>query len=83
MVYRIVSKDDCLYCKKTKSLLNKHNVKYSETKLDKSDSDYEKRRTDLISETNHKTFPWIFKGETFLGGFSELEKQLFELDDDF
>ncbi len=53
-------------------------MNYTEIKLDKINdiSKYINTTSHLISETNHKTFPWIFKSENdqkkFIGGYTEL-----------
>lgn len=40
--------------------------------LDPESKDYGARRTALINATNHSTFPWIFIGKTFIGGYNDL-----------
>lgn len=70
----IYSKDSCKFCTKSKTLLSEKNIPYEEVKLNPDEkSVYEKKRNQLIEMTNgHKTFPWVFVGDEFVGGFSEL-----------
>lgn len=74
----IYSKDECRYCTQSKSLLNDKNIPYNEIKLNPIEKKkYEKKRNQLIEMTGgHSTFPWVFVGDEFVGGFSEL-KHLF------
>ena len=70
----IYSKDSCKFCTKSKSLLTEKKIPFEEIKLDPAEKKkYEKKRDQLIEMTNgHKTFPWVFVGDEFVGGFSEL-----------
>ena len=85
MTVKIYSKDGCIYCVKAKDFFDDLGVKYTEIKLDPSKKDeYKKERDRLIKETNHKTFPWIFIGDTFIGGFTDLKHKhsTLKLEDD-
>jgi glutaredoxin 3 len=69
----IHTKEGCPFCDKSKAFFTKHNVAYTEVYYDSEAPDYEERKNVLLARTNHKTFPQIFIGETFLGGHSDLE----------
>lgn len=69
----IYSKEKCMFCTKSKSLLSLKKIPYTEVKLDPEENMYIKTRDELVNVSKgHKTFPWIFLGEDFLGGFKEL-----------
>lgn len=73
----VFSKEKCKYCTMSKKLFNEYKIPYEEVKLDPNDSDYQEFRKELIKISNgHSTFPWIFTGEKFLGGFSDLDKSV-------
>lgn len=40
--------------------------------MDPDAADYSAERQKLIDRTGQTTFPWIFVGETFVGGYTEL-----------
>jgi glutaredoxin len=71
-VYTIYSKKDCIYCTKVKKLLEKE-----KTVLIECDSYLEENRDffletmDSITGREHRTFPFVFKDETFLGGHDD------------
>jgi glutaredoxin len=67
-MFRVFSKTNCGYCTKAKSLLEESGEHYEV--IEEFDVEAIKR------VTNHKTFPFIFKDNTFLGGFTELSKYL-------
>jgi len=58
----------CPYCVRAKSLLDRKKVGYDE--LDVT-TDYEGRAR-VSKSTGHRTFPQIFIGEEFVGGYDEL-----------
>jgi len=71
------SKDKCGFCIKSKSLLVDNNIPFTEIKLDPADLDYVKTITSLKNKSNgHSTFPFIFIGIQFLGGFTDLNHSL-------
>ena len=73
----VYSKEKCKYCSKSKALLSSNNIPFTEIKLNPEDDDYEKEITNLKSRAkDHKTFPFIFIGPDFLGGFTELNHSL-------
>lgn len=69
---QIFSKDECKYCKFAKTFMKQNNIPFKETKLNPQSDKYEIERQALIDKTNHRTFPWIFVNNDFLGGYTEL-----------
>jgi glutaredoxin len=72
----IHSKKGCIYCEKAKVELDSLSIQYEEVNYSPEDPDYESRAAALVARTGHKTFPQIFDGQVFLGGYSELKKLL-------
>lgn len=68
----IVSKAGCKFCDYAKSFLQERCIPYEEEVLTPGEPEYAKRRTVLIKSTNQATFPWIFIGSNFIGGYKEL-----------
>jgi len=68
---KIFTMDHCPYCEKAKRLLTARGIKYTENKVS-YDDDAEWDRLEKLSGL--KTMPQIFKGETLIGGYSDLEK---------
>jgi glutaredoxin 3 len=69
----VYSKENCGYCVKSKHLLTTNKIPFKEIKLDPNHESYQDTRSKLLTATKgHKTFPFIFVGESFLGGYSEL-----------
>lgn len=65
-------KDDCKYCTKAKDYLVEKSIPYNEVKLDPSSESYASQRDELVTKTNHKTFPFVFVGDTFVGGCDDM-----------
>ena len=65
---RIYILRSCPFCIRAKALLDRKNVEYDETDVT---MDYEGRRK-ISASTGHRTFPQIFIGDEFVGGFDEL-----------
>ena len=65
-MFKILSKDGCVYCEHAKNLLSKHNLVFEVNKVSKSEL------IDLC-EKNVSTYPQIFLNEKHLGGYFELE----------
>eukprot|EP00511_Aplanochytrium_stocchinoi_P001446 CAMPEP_0204839536 /NCGR_PEP_ID=MMETSP1346-20131115/34631_1 /ASSEMBLY_ACC=CAM_ASM_000771 /TAXON_ID=215587 /ORGANISM="Aplanochytrium stocchinoi, Strain GSBS06" /LENGTH=64 /DNA_ID=CAMNT_0051976351 /DNA_START=299 /DNA_END=493 /DNA_ORIENTATION=- len=42
--------------------------------MDPESDGYTNRRQELIDQTGQKTFPWIYVGEEFIGGYTELQR---------
>jgi glutaredoxin len=74
MTYKIYSKEGCRYCKLSKEFLDERKIPFEEILLNPSQEDYEKIRDNLIETTGQRTFPWIFQGDSFIGGYFELLK---------
>jgi len=71
----VYCKDFCQYCTKAKDFLVKNKIPYHEVHLDTNDEEkYIQERDDLIARAggHHKTFPFIFVGKSFLGGYTDL-----------
>lgn len=68
----IYTKETCHYCINAKRLLDQKGVSYTEIDVyDMSSAE----RAEVDVKTNHyRTVPKIFIGETFIGGFSDLDK---------
>jgi len=60
----------CPYCNGAKKLLDDKGLNYTDIDIYNDD----KTRRQLQEQTNHYTVPFIFIGETFIGGFTELKK---------
>jgi glutaredoxin 3 len=65
---RIYTLRGCPYCVGAKSLLDRKQVLYEERDVT---SDYQARAR-ISSSTGHRTFPQIFIGDEFVGGYDEL-----------
>lgn len=70
-------KHGCPFCKKATDLLNDHNIKFEVV----SDSDpintaYLIGKKGLPYDRNHRTWPRIYFGEKFVGGFDDLHELL-------
>jgi glutaredoxin 3 len=69
----VYSKDGCKYCTKSKTLLTDNKIPFTEIKMDPDHESYQDERSILLDKTNgHTTFPFIFIGTEFLGGYTEL-----------
>lgn len=71
-IVKIVSKPECPYCVKAKAFLDDIGINYSCITLNPNDIDYKQQRDYYFNTYNHKSFPLIFIGDIFLGGFKEL-----------
>lgn len=68
----IFSKEGCKYCDDVKAFLIEHNLPFAIEWLQPDLASYADKRKELVEITGHTSFPWIFIGETFLGGYREL-----------
>jgi glutaredoxin len=68
----IFTKIGCPYCKKAKDFFNSLNLPYQETILDPNDPNYVSKRDNLFNNTGHRSYPIIYIGNQFVGGYSEL-----------
>lgn len=67
MVIQIYSKSGCNHCEMAKEFLDERSMTYMETRLEDRDE-----IESLKKKTGHKTFPFIFQDEQFIGGLREL-----------
>lgn len=65
-MFLVYTKDNCSYCDKTKTLLDTQKYNFQQVH----------NETEQIQEFknkfNHKTFPFIFHKDSFIGGYSDL-----------
>jgi glutaredoxin 3 len=66
------SKTGCKYCDMTQDLLFSKNVSFVEIIYNPDEPDYDQRRDELVARTKMRTFPQIFVGDVFVGGYSDL-----------
>jgi glutaredoxin 3 len=59
----------CPYCNNAKRLLKAKGLAYTDIDIYQD----EKMRRQLEQQTGQRTVPFVFIGETFIGGFSELQ----------
>lgn len=75
--YLIISKNNCIYCDKSKDLFKKNNIKYHVMNCDyilngqKNINLFLEYMCKLIGY-EYMTFPMIFYGKKFIGGYNEL-----------
>lgn len=62
----------CPYCSNAKQLLKNKGVEYEEIGM--HDMSKEARRELMQKTNNYRTVPQIFVGDTFVGGFDELNQ---------
>lgn len=91
----IYCKPYCPNCTKAKEFCMQHYIPYVAIELDPDDDAYMNKRDILLTKSNgHKTFPFIFYSNMFVGGYSELvqaypklsfkdKSEVLELDDNF
>ncbi|MBI4855963.1 MAG: glutathione S-transferase N-terminal domain-containing protein [Acetobacterium sp.] len=60
----------CPYCRAARELLEEKGLKYTDIDIYND----EQTRRQLQDQTGHYTVPFVFIGETFIGGFSELKE---------
>ena len=74
IMFVIWSKPFCPYCVKAKNFMMEHKLPYVEKLLDPENDNYIDEKDNLITKAGkeHKTFPFIFLGDSFIGGYSEL-----------
>lgn len=68
----IYGKPECPFCDKAKMFFEEMKIPFRYVGLDPSAVDYEDMKTVLKTTTKQNTFPFIFVGREFLGGFTEL-----------
>ena len=70
----IWTKDNCVFCKPAKSLLESEQIKYEERHIGNGYT----REQLLEAVPNARTVPQIFVDEVLVGGFTELKQYLKE-----
>jgi glutaredoxin 3 len=65
-------KVNCPFCDKAINFLSFHKLPYQKISYDPSSVDYQQRKNSLINVTHHYSFPQIFIGKQFIGGYSDL-----------
>lgn len=73
--YKVYTKNGCKYCDMVKKLLKNHKTTFINMSVMQTE-EYQQLRDELIAKTNHRTFPWVFQGDNFIGGYTELNKKL-------
>lgn len=68
----IYSKSVCKFCVMAKEFFKEHQIPYQEIMLDPKSNEYADQVSDLLERTNHTTFPYIFVGDEFIGGYTDL-----------
>ena len=72
MSVTIHSKTNCPYCVKAKDFFKEKNIQYEEIIYNPDLETYEDLKNELVAKTNFKTFPQIFVGTNFIGGYTDL-----------
>lgn len=73
-MYKIYTKDNCVWCVKAKQLMNELDLKYEELKLGQ---DYTKEELrSLVPETLPLTVPQIFVYNKRIGGYEDFAEYL-------
>lgn len=74
-MYKVYSKEDCIFCKRTIQALKTFELPYEEFKMewDFTKEDF----IDKFQKYNHRTFPAIYKDDVFIGGWEEFKKNIF------
>jgi glutaredoxin len=85
MTYIIYSKSECQNCDKAKKLLEREEkIIFNCDQMLKHNRDDFIKSMELKTRRPFKSFPVIFIGDDYLGGYTELIQHLdFTLDDDF
>lgn len=65
-------KEECPYCQAALKLLSDKGVNY--TSISVYDMTSQERADIAVKTNNHRTVPQIFIGDTFIGGFDQLNK---------
>ena len=68
------SKPGCPHCDKAAELLNRLCVSYMKVMYSPDAEDYECRRDTMFDTHGHRSFPNIYVGDMFVGGYTELLK---------
>lgn len=72
-----ISKDGCKYCKMLEMELNNMSIPFNKLTLDSQSDSYTDSIEYLKKKTDCKTFPMLYIGEQFVGGYSDfMQKRL-------
>jgi len=72
----IYSKEGCSYCTKAKELLDMNKIPFDLIKLEPTSEDYLIKLNFIKEDSDSNTFPFIYIGDKFFGGFTELNNSL-------
>jgi ribonucleoside-diphosphate reductase alpha subunit len=74
---KIYSKTDCVYCKLSKLLLKKHNIRFTEYNLDDDNTraDFYSYESERLGKEIHSV-PQIYMNGEYVGGYTELQRVL-------
>jgi glutaredoxin len=76
--YTVFTVSECIYCEKVKDLLSSYDVNYvvcDDYLLDILERQDFLRQMDTLSKSpEHRTFPFVFMKDTFIGGYEDLKK---------
>ena len=70
-MYKVFSKDNCVYCTKAKTLLSNLKLPYEEHKL--SPTFTPDKMFEMIGK-QVRSMPQIMKGDTLIGGYTDLRE---------
>jgi len=73
MAVIIHTKPGCPSCDKAETLLRDNGIPYTKVKYYPESADYTERRDAMFDLHGHRSFPNIFIGDAFVGGFAELK----------
>jgi glutaredoxin len=83
-IFTIYSKSGCLYCILAKNLFTNNNYNYVVVDCDKWLIDQKTEFINFLSTYAKKditTFPVIFDGENYIGGYQDIKKYIEELNE--
>jgi len=76
-VYTVYTRLHCTYCDKVKELLYQNNRSITiiecDTMLENDRTSFLDKMDSLTFPSVHRTFPYVFKGSVFIGGFDDTE----------
>lgn len=71
-VFNVFSKEGCVFCDKVITLLQQHKLCYHVIECtDDTKQEVIQQINQLISPKQHRTFPAVFDGHTFVGGYND------------
>lgn len=71
-MYTVYTKKGCIYCTKAMNLLETLNLPFQTMDITE-DVETKNKLLEQTSVYNHRTFPFIFQGKKFIGGFTEFQ----------